>query len=50
MLIPLFDFKGFFVVVVVFCNSDYKRQSAIQCGDSLPHKLVLEASRVGKGS
>lgn len=49
MLIPLFDFKGFFGFVV-FCNSDYKRQSAIQYGDSLPHKLVFEASRVGKGS
>lgn len=38
MLIPLFDFKGFFFFA--FLNSDYKKQSAIQNGDSLPHKLV----------
>lgn len=39
MLIPLFDFKGLFFFFA-FSNSDYKRQLAIQYGDSLPHKLV----------
>lgn len=45
MLIPLFDFKGFFFFFA-FSNSDYKRQSAIQYGDSIPRKLVGGASRV----
>lgn len=38
MLIPLLDFKGF--GGGAFSNLDDKRQSAIQHGDDLPHKLV----------
>lgn len=39
MLIPVFDFKGFFFFLH-FLIQMIKRQSALQYGDSLLHKLV----------